>query len=339
MMLKIGELAKRCGMTVRALHHYDAIGLFGPSARSDAGYRLYNRDDIARLHQIQALRRFGVALSDIGTFLDGAGSNLSAILDQQIDALTRQIAQAGDLRGQLVRLQDQLRAGQEPELSNWLTTLELMTMYDKYFTQDELERLPFHANPACIAEWDALIVDVRKAMDSGVAPTDRRAQTLAEHWMIMLERDSGGNPDFVVRLNNMQLHDPTVRERNGITPEIESYVQEAFAAWRMAIYRPYLSESEFAFLSANYGKRTMEWPPLIARIRNLIEAGTAPASPEGRAAAHQWMELFTSYAGTDPSTHMKFRQAHQEQPSLMTGTFVTPEVLAFVMQGASAQVG
>lgn len=41
MLLKVGELAKQTGLTVRALHHYDDIGLLQPSARSDAGYRLY----------------------------------------------------------------------------------------------------------------------------------------------------------------------------------------------------------------------------------------------------------------------------------------------------------
>ena len=56
MLLKVGELAKKSGLTVRTLHHYDAIGLLTPSARADNGYRLYNRDDIARLHRIQALR-------------------------------------------------------------------------------------------------------------------------------------------------------------------------------------------------------------------------------------------------------------------------------------------
>jgi MerR family transcriptional regulator, thiopeptide resistance regulator len=78
MLLKVGELAKRAGLTVRALHHYDDIGLLRPSARSDAGYRLYDRNDIARLHQIQALRRFGVALSDIGAFLASPGARRPA---------------------------------------------------------------------------------------------------------------------------------------------------------------------------------------------------------------------------------------------------------------------
>lgn len=69
-MLKVGELAARAGLTVRTLHHYDSIGLLSPSARSDAGYRLYDRDDVARLQQIQALRAFGMALADIGAYLD-----------------------------------------------------------------------------------------------------------------------------------------------------------------------------------------------------------------------------------------------------------------------------
>lgn len=67
MLLKIGELAKLIGLTARALHHYDAIGLVTPSARS--GYRLYNRQGIARLHRIQALRGLGLSLAEIGIMM------------------------------------------------------------------------------------------------------------------------------------------------------------------------------------------------------------------------------------------------------------------------------
>ena len=62
MQLKIGELAKRSGLTVRALHHYDSIGLLSPSARTDAGYRLYNRADIARLRGVCFPRGVAVVL-------------------------------------------------------------------------------------------------------------------------------------------------------------------------------------------------------------------------------------------------------------------------------------
>jgi DNA-binding transcriptional MerR regulator len=49
-LLKVGELASRAGVTVRALHHYDRIGLLKPSARAASGYRLYNRADVATVH-------------------------------------------------------------------------------------------------------------------------------------------------------------------------------------------------------------------------------------------------------------------------------------------------
>lgn len=91
MLLKIGELAKRTGLTVRTLHHDDSIGLLSPSARSDAGYRLYNEADIARLHRILALRRFGMALAEIGTYLSGPGLPLANLVERQIAMLTQQM--------------------------------------------------------------------------------------------------------------------------------------------------------------------------------------------------------------------------------------------------------
>jgi MerR family transcriptional regulator, thiopeptide resistance regulator len=336
MLLKVGELAKRSGMTVRALHHYDSIGLLSPSARSDAGYRLYNRTDIARLHQVQALRRFGVSLADIGNFLASPGPKLALIVEQQIAALSRQIEQAGLLRNQLSQLRRQLATGEEPDLAAWLTTLELMTMYDKYFTQDELARMPFFSgNDACIAEWDSLIARLRALMDGGTAPSNPAVQQLSRDWMIMLERDTGGDPDLLVKLNAMHEHEPALRARNGITPELGNYVQQAFGAFRLSLYQKYLSPAEFDFMREHYGRRSHEWAPLIARVRAMQNAGVAPGAPEAQAAAREWMELFCSYAGDDPATHLKIRAAHASEPGLMTGTFVTDELLAFIIKATA----
>ncbi|AHG35046.1 merR regulatory family protein [Burkholderia pseudomallei MSHR511] len=93
MRLKIGELAKKVGLSVRALHHYDAIGLLSPSQRTDGGARLYGRDDLIRLHRIEALKRFGYSLPAIQASLDGppAGAPLQ-ILRRQIAALDAQAA-------------------------------------------------------------------------------------------------------------------------------------------------------------------------------------------------------------------------------------------------------
>ncbi|HYJ13033.1 MAG TPA: MerR family transcriptional regulator [Thermomicrobiales bacterium] len=67
---RVGQMAEFGGVTVRTLHHYEQIGLLVPSARSDAGYRLYVDSDIDRLSRILYYRELGFSLIDIATMLD-----------------------------------------------------------------------------------------------------------------------------------------------------------------------------------------------------------------------------------------------------------------------------
>src|SRR5207248_10439792 len=61
----VQEFARRAGVTVRALHHYDQLGLLKPSGRSAAGYRLYRDADLVRLQQIVTLKFIGLSLQQI----------------------------------------------------------------------------------------------------------------------------------------------------------------------------------------------------------------------------------------------------------------------------------
>src|SRR5262245_31120003 len=67
---QVKEVAELAGVTVRALHHYDEIGLLVPNGRSAAGYRLYDDDDLLRLQQILIGRELGLSLVAIGRALD-----------------------------------------------------------------------------------------------------------------------------------------------------------------------------------------------------------------------------------------------------------------------------
>ena len=90
--MTVGEVAALTGVTVRTLHHYDAIGLVRPVARSAAGYRLYGPDDVARLQEVVAYRRLGFGLEDIP---DATADRRAALVRQRelvaarIDELTR----------------------------------------------------------------------------------------------------------------------------------------------------------------------------------------------------------------------------------------------------------
>ncbi|KVU79700.1 MerR family transcriptional regulator [Burkholderia ubonensis] len=338
MRLKVGELAKRSGLTVRTLHHYHAIGLLTPSARADNGYRLYDRDDIARLHQIQALRRFGLSLAEIGDYLNQPGAPLVDLVAKQITLLDRQIEQSTQLRERLVRLHAQLAEGTEPELADWLTTLELMTVYDKYFSEEELARMPmYRKSQTGDAEWIALVADVRALYDAGVPPEDERVRALADRWMTLLVRDTNNDPRLLAKLNLMHEREPSLQAQIGISTALRDYVLRAVAETKMRIFEKYLAPDEIRFMRAHYGERAMEWPQLMADVRDAIDAGARPDSPEARALARRWLDLFRGYAGDDPATHAKFRRAMMNEPALTKDAWADETLLGFMRQ-AMAQL-
>ena len=93
----VHEVAELAGVTVRTLQHYDRIGLLVPHARSDAGYRLYNGEDLARLQQILLFRELEFPLEDIRRIMDSPSYNLKEALDQQISLLELKRSHVEDL--------------------------------------------------------------------------------------------------------------------------------------------------------------------------------------------------------------------------------------------------
>jgi DNA-binding transcriptional MerR regulator len=99
----VNGLAEFSGVTVRALHHYDEIGLLTPNRRSSAGYRLYSAADARRLAQVVALRAMGMGLADVRAVLDGPASGREGLLRRQLDALAGQAATLDRQRELLMR--------------------------------------------------------------------------------------------------------------------------------------------------------------------------------------------------------------------------------------------
>lgn len=330
-VLKIGELAARSGLTVRALHHYDSIGLLTPSARADSGYRLYNRDDVARLHRIQTLRRFGMSLGDIATFLASPDAPFADIVAQQIAALGKQIDQATALREQLVQLQHVLGSGRHPELSDWLETLERMDLYDKYFTREELKRLPFWQQDArSHAAWDALVGAAEALMAQGAPPEDARAGELAERWMRTLQHDTDAHPGLALRITDMLDQELALQQQIRITPAMKEYVSTALGARKLGIYARYLDPDEMRAMRENSGKNQYEWMTLIAGVHRHLEDGIAHDAPSAQALAQRWMTLYLAQIGGDPATLAKIRTAHDQEPALLSGTWITPAMLDYI---------
>lgn len=110
MAYTIGELARHTGVTVRALHHYDELGLVRPTARSAAGYRLYEDGDLLRLQQVLCLRELGFPLHEIAALLDDPAFDRKAALQEQRRHL---LARREEVEGMLAAVDAALRSLEE----------------------------------------------------------------------------------------------------------------------------------------------------------------------------------------------------------------------------------
>ncbi len=330
MLLKVGELAKRTGITVRALHHYDSIGLLRPSARSDSGYRLYNRDDVARLHGIQTLRRMGLPLSDVAQFLDGGTASLPAILARQIGALERDIAQSQALHERISVMQMVLAGGGQPEIDDWLASLSMMSTFEEYFSAGEL-KLVFERWKQCEAEWPPLVQAVREAMVRGL-PTDAlELQRLARRWMDVSARWMNGDTELLKRWGRMVREQPGLRLPSGMDRALLDYIDAAMQL-RLATLAKYISADEFQRLDKTLGP---EWRLLSERAERLMADGVPPRAPEARQLAAEWQGLLDRMARHDTALRDKLVAAFENEPLLQAGADDTPEVRHYLRQAAA----
>ena len=89
-MMTVHEVSELTGVSARALHHYDQLGLLKPAAVTEAGYRLYDEDSLVRLQSILLFRELQFPLKDIGAILDSPAFDRNKALDQQIHLLELQ---------------------------------------------------------------------------------------------------------------------------------------------------------------------------------------------------------------------------------------------------------
>ena len=207
------EFAKRAGVTIRALHHYDRLGLLKPSGRTAAGYRVYSDRDFARLEQIVALKFIGFPLSQIRDLLHRKDLDLSAMLRQQ----RRSIAEKRDHLDRAIRAieraEETVASGQKSDWEVFRKIIEVIQMQTrkdwmkKYYTEAQLADLRKRWSPEVQAEsergWAALAKDTEAAISRGEDPSGETGQQLALRRQKLLEQFTGGDPDMEKNLQRL----------------------------------------------------------------------------------------------------------------------------------------
>jgi DNA-binding transcriptional MerR regulator len=328
LLLKVGELATRTGLTVRTLHHYDTIGLLKPSARSDAGYRLYSQEDVGRLHAIQALRHMGLSLPDVGDMLARGGEGLGDTIARQIRALGHEITQATELQARLQLLQERLATGGEPDMADWLNTLSLMTTYSKYFSASEIKRI-LDNRKAQATVWDGLITDVRVAMEQKLAAGSKTVQSLALRWMNLTLAMMDDDFKLIDRWGQMHNTEPKGQFKNGPGAEVISFINAAIAL-RMAAMLRHMTLAELHTLRTGPEAGLAQ----LARDAHALHTAQADlAGPAARALVASWEQYMLAVCGGKPALLRKLIVAYTAEP-LLHGTSVFDTVTLDVMKRA-----
>jgi MerR family transcriptional regulator, thiopeptide resistance regulator len=216
--LRVGELAKRTGVSVRTLHHYEAVGLLAPVARTGAGYRLYGEADVARLQQIRSLRQLGFGLDRIRELLDQRNYSPLQVIELHLAQLREQIATRQHLVGRLEGVAATLRLNDVVSLDDMLTTIEEMTRVESYYTPEQLAELDERRNQLgeagmrqAEADWATLIEEVKTEFANGTDPTSDRVRTLAARWQALIQGFTGGNPEIATSLHRMWQQEESIQ--------------------------------------------------------------------------------------------------------------------------------
>ena len=204
---KAAEFARRAGVTVRTLHHYDRLGLLQPSARTEAGYRVYTDRDLVRLEQIVALKFVGFPLKEIARVLDRDGDLCSALRSQReiMAEKAHQIARAMEAISQAER---EFAKGSSDGYDALAKIIEVIEMQDsmewtnKYYSAEAKAKLASarERDPDIARrgqeKWSLLLADVDKAMAEGVDPASEQAQELARRWSELIREFTQGDPEI-----------------------------------------------------------------------------------------------------------------------------------------------
>jgi DNA-binding transcriptional MerR regulator len=215
--LKVGELARRTGLTVRTLHHYDEIGLLKPSLHTEAGYRLYTAADVARLQQVLSLRQLGFALEEVRDCLDRPGFAPLEVIRLHVARLRGQIELQRKLCERLEALAEHFRTAGEVSADAFLYTIEVMTMLEKYYTPEQMAQFEARAKEVgqeaidqAPQQWDDLFRAVTAEMEAGTDPADPKAQELAKRWLALVTMCTGGDPGIYNSLRSMYENEDNV---------------------------------------------------------------------------------------------------------------------------------
>jgi DNA-binding transcriptional MerR regulator len=242
----IKKLAEMAGVSVRTLHHYDAIGLVSPESRSASGYRLYGDKELLRLQQVLFYRELDMSLEEIGRILDEPGYEALDALETQkrllaaralrigrlMDTVDRTI---GRLKGETMLSDEDLYAGFAKDDVERIKAeaKERWGKTDAYAqSQKRVARMSKEDWAKVKAEGEAIDAAVAAAMADAKGPRDAAVQALMARKFEHLRSFYEPTPQMFAGLGSMYVEDERFKKHyEDIAPGLAGYLRLAMAAF------------------------------------------------------------------------------------------------------------
>jgi DNA-binding transcriptional MerR regulator len=216
--VNVQEFGKLAGVTVRALHHYDRLGLLRPR-RTVSGYRVYSTRDLERLEQIVALKFLGIPLKQIKDMLDRNGLALPDALRMQRTVLEQKRKLLDRAIRAIREAERSIAPGRRPDSALLTKIIEVIEMQndsswtDQYYSPEARAKIDARRaewTPELQAkvskQWAELFADVEAALDED--PASERAQALGARWKELVAGFTGGDREVGAGLNKMYADRP-----------------------------------------------------------------------------------------------------------------------------------
>lgn len=237
--MTVGELAKKMGVTVRTLQHYDREGFFSPSAVSEGGRRLYTDKDLIKLYQILSLKHLGFSLEDIKNRIISLDTpeDVAKVLTDQAADLKSKIQSLSQSYEEIQLLKAEVLQIQSVDFKKYADILANIQMKNefywliKHFDESVLDHIENHfdreSSMDFMNRFKHLEDNISALQKDHIPPDSETAQSLAKSFWDMVLEFADGDMSIItqlLKLNDLNGNGNRWEEKQVI---INSYMKEA----------------------------------------------------------------------------------------------------------------
>jgi DNA-binding transcriptional MerR regulator len=230
---KVGELAQLAGVSVRALHHYEDVGLLCPSERTASGHRLYAAGEVERLARIVALAQLGLSLEEVRRCLDDPKLSPTVLVHRHLERARQVLEEQAELCQRLETLLTYLESNRG-DVEGFFDMMEVMKMIETYYTKEQLDQLAARREQlgeggmkAAEQAWADVFARLRAEMARGTDPKDAAVQAIVRDADALIAQFTGGDPGIARSLERMYHEQPVQSIHPSFDPAVFAYLAKA----------------------------------------------------------------------------------------------------------------